>query len=199
MYETIINACFVAAKGKEAAERAMRHSMQKSYRDLHRVSEINKQKVVLKWDTTVDISKVPEFKAALEEFTGNKGREITSWTPETVEKRLEEIDKRYGQKVSTGLQFGLIAIYRHASEIAHGTFFGAMFILGLTNPMGPPKDIHSIASSMRGNLCMLLQMTGHCVESLIVVLAEELKLPELAQEARELTIELSKESAEGAV
>ena len=34
IYETAVNFCFICAKGKEAAEKARRHALQKSFRDL---------------------------------------------------------------------------------------------------------------------------------------------------------------------
>ena len=175
-FETIVNICFICAKGDEAVRRARNHAMQKAYRDLSRELDISGQKLILKWKGEVELDRHPELRTALSEFTSKKGREITSWTPETVQGQIEVIDARYGKRVSTNLQFALMSIYRHASEIAHGTFFGALFALGLTTPSGPPKSPEELQNQQRQNLSMLLMMLGLAISALIIVLGEELPL-----------------------
>lgn len=194
IYESIVNASFILAKGSEAVERAKQHALQKSYRDTNRELKINDKKLNLKWGGTIDLSENAELQAALARFTSKKGREITSWTPETVKEQIEVIDKKYGTGVSTGLQFALMAVYRHASDIGHGTFFGALFSLGLTSPSGAPKSPEELAKHQRQNLSMLLMMIGLSLESLISILAAELALPEIVAEAHKETQSLKKES-----
>ena len=139
IYETAVNFCFICAKGKEAAEKARRHALQKSFRDLSRKFDIGNLKLQVEWQGKVDLSKNPDLENALKEFTYPNGRENTKWTPENIEQRIEVIDKKYGARVSGNLVFGFTTIYRHASEIAHGTFFGALFSIGLTSPSEKPK------------------------------------------------------------
>jgi hypothetical protein len=124
---------------------------------------------MLKWNGEVKSDSNPELQAALAEFTSKKGREITSWTPETVQEQIETIDARYGKRISTNLQFALMSIYRHESDIAHGTFFGALFALGLTSPSGPPKSPEELQIHQRQNLSMLLMMLGLATSALIMV------------------------------
>lgn len=194
-FETIINICFICAKGDEAARRAKNHALQKAYRDLSRELDINGKKLTVKWNGEVKRDSNPELQAALDEFTSKKGREITSWTPETIQKQIEIIDTRYGKRISTNLQFALISIYRHASEIAHGTFFGALFALGLTSPSGPPKSPEELQNHQRQNLSMLLMMLGLTTSALIMVLAEEMpSLANLVAESKKAVEELQNES-----
>ena len=195
VFETIITICFICAKGDEAVRRAKNHALQKAYRDLSRELDISGRKLMLKWNGEVKSDSNPELQAALAEFTSKKGREITSWTPETVQEQIETIDARYGKRISTNLQFALMSIYRHASDIAHGTFFGALFALGLTSPSGPPKSPEELQIHQRQNLSMLLMMLGLATSALIMVLAEEISsLANLVAESEKAVVELQNES-----
>lgn len=194
IFETIVNACFICAKGDEAVERARRHSLQKAYRDLERELEINSQKVKVSWGGKLDPSAHPELQSALANFTSKKGREITSWTPETVKEQIEVIDAKYGSKASIGLQFALLSIFRHASEIAHGTLFGALFSLGLTSPSKKPESPEELQNHQRQNISMVLMMLGLSLSSLLAVLDEELSLHDLYTESEHEVAELKKET-----
>lgn len=193
IFETIVNACFICAQGEEAANKVRRHSLQKSYRDLDRELEINARKLTLHWTGTVDPSQDPELQASIKEFTAKSGREITSWTPESVKEKIEQISQKYGPRVVYGLQFGLFAIYRHASEIVHGTLFGALFILGLTAPKAPQSQ-EELAYQQRGQLSMILMMLGLSLSSMILVLSEHIVLGELVDESEALVDSLKAES-----
>jgi hypothetical protein len=183
-YETVVNACFVLAQGEPAAERAQRHAAQRAYRDLSREVEINGQTIQLKWSGAPDAPKDVQPQAAVDEFTSRKGREITSWTPETVKERIQAVHSRYGEKASTGLQFGLLAVYRHSSEIAHGSLFGAMFALGLTQPNGPPTSPDDLVTHFRSNTSMLLLLLGMSIDSLLFVLGQELGETDFVEESQ---------------
>lgn len=194
-FETIVNICFICAKGDETVKHAKNHALQKAYRDLSRELYISRQKLSIKWNGNIDPADNPELQTALAEFTSKKGREITGWTPETVQQQIEIIDSCYGKRVSTRLQFALMSIYRHASEIAHGTFFGALFALGLTSPSGAPKTPEELQNQQRQNLSMLLMMLGLSASALIIVLAEEkVSLTDLVTESEKEISELKKVS-----
>jgi hypothetical protein len=194
VFETIVNVCFISAKGDEGAERAKRHAVQKSYRDLQRELNINSQKLTVAWSGQLDPAADPELQAALADFTSRKGREITSWTPESVKEQIAVIDAKYGSKVSVGLQFSLLSIFRHASEIAHGTLFGALFSLGLTSPSDRTSSAEGLQLHQRQNLSMLLMMLGLAMSSLIALLDKELSFPDLYAESEQAVAELRKEA-----
>ncbi len=192
VFETIVNFCFICGGGNEAAARAEAHARQKAYRDLQREVEINERKLSVQWSGQVDLSSNPELKAAIEEFTSSKGRE-RDWTPENVKKRIEAIDAKYGEKVATNLQFALFTIYRHASEIAHGTLFGSLFALGATQPSGPPASSEDMAKYQRQKIAMLLMMLGFSVSSLLKAVATELPIQALIDESDAAITELTKQ------
>ncbi|MDO8432405.1 MAG: hypothetical protein Q7S58_08365 [Candidatus Binatus sp.] len=133
VYLTILNACFICALGPKSAERALRHASQKAYRDLDRELKLNDQKIVIRASSKPKADSDPRLKAAIDEFTWPKGREITQWTPESPVQQLETIGSKYGENVAATLGLSMMMLYRHASEIAHGTLFGVMWSVGVTS------------------------------------------------------------------
>jgi hypothetical protein len=63
---------------------------------------------------------------ALAEFTRKSGAERTTWCDEDIYDRIKIIENRFP---GTNLSFGAstISIYRHSSEILHGTYFGVRY------------------------------------------------------------------------
>src|SRR5205807_4645398 len=138
-FEAIVNTCFIMAEGKAAADRARRHAHQKSYRDLDR--EICGTGLRLVSTAKDEQASNPGLQADLALFTHRNGRENIQWTDENIPERIATIERKYGRASATGLRFALFAIYRHSSEIAHGSLFGALFSLGLTLPGTPQSGV----------------------------------------------------------
>lgn len=84
-----------------------------------------------------------------------------------------------------GLSYGLL-LYRHASEIAHGTLYGPLFAWGAMDLSGPPKSIAVIQSFRVDQSRLILMLVGFSLESLIRISAGELGLPHIADSAREI-------------
>lgn len=184
IYETLVNACFVLAGGPDVAERAWRHSQQKALRDLDRTIELSGKPVVhVRWSGADEVMAHPESKKLLEEFTSRNGREVMSWTPESVLERLEAIRDKHGQDVVMGMILGLY-IYKNASEIVHGTFYGALFALGVTRPPAPTSDEDIIKFQLE-QCKALLMFTAHSMESVVRVCSDVAGQPELAVRATE--------------
>jgi hypothetical protein len=171
LFESIVNVCFICAQGEAAANRAIRHAKQKSYRDLKRELVINERVFTLEWLAHVDIEKDLDLKDALGEFTSKKGREITDWTPETLLEQVKIVDAHYGEEVGVRLQFAFAMIYRHASEYIHGTFFGALHAFGLTDPISPHEDVEA---KRRSDLNSLLLMLTTAIIGMTVTISKEL-------------------------
>ena len=72
------------------------------------------------------------FKASIPEFTAKSDREM-GWTSENIEKRLEVVSVKFSRDLIIPLFCAIEGIYRNASEILHGTYFGSLFMLGLTD------------------------------------------------------------------
>ncbi len=131
--ELAINICYLTAEGPAAAERALRHACQKSFQDLERESKIGENTIRLVCGGRPDPDTVPGLKEDLAEFTSRAGRE-KGWVDESVDGRISVAGARFGNPLVTKLHFARFMVYRHSSEILHGTLFSAMYFFGLTMP-----------------------------------------------------------------
>lgn len=191
VFETVVNCCFILASDEEVAQRARRHAEQKTFRDLHRELTISGKTLVARTaGRSEDLAEDTSLKEALAEFTSQKGHEITAWTSESLVQRIEAVGAAYGEDVQMELQFALFGVYRHASEIIHGTLFGALFSLGFTTPGGPPASMEDLAKHRLELLSLVLLMAGMAISAMIAVLAFELKDRTLLERAAEAHKEL---------
>jgi hypothetical protein len=185
IYETAINACFLLTKPFELSARANVHAKQKSLRNLVRRIEIAGTPLFeFKLGGADELMQEPVHKQWLDEFTSKSGREITSWTPENVQQRLADVHQTFGAEATKGLAFGLL-LYRHASEIAHGTLYGTLFSWGATEPNRPLKSPSDLGVFRRAELRHLLKLVCFSLESLIRVSSIALDAPSLDTSAKE--------------
>jgi len=132
--------------------------------------------------------KHPEHQEWLKKFTSKSGKEITSWTPENVQQRLEATYLKFGHEAARGLAFGVL-LYRHASEVAHGTVFGTLFSWGAMEfgePLTSPSDIGRFR---RKELRSLMKVVSYSLESLIRIVSSEIRTEDLALGAEKARID----------
>ena len=171
---SIINAAFILAEGEKLADRAQRHAIQKSVRDLDRLIEAGSIKVAIRWSGTDELKrKFPELESLLREFARANGKEITKWTDESEHQKIELIAHRYGDRVGGFLLMGMAVIYRHGSEIAHGTLFGQSWHLGFTTPGDYPLDQEELNLGPRKRAVTMLAALGFCVFAFVDILSRE--------------------------
>lgn len=167
IYETSVNACFLLTNPEAISERAHAHAKQKALRNLTRAIELAGDVIFeFKPQGAEEFLGNSQHQAWLSEFTSRSGREITSWTPENVQQRLEAVYLKFGESKTRGLAFGLL-LYRNASEIAHGTLFGTLFSWGameIGRPLRAPEDLGRFR---RREFRHLLRLVSYSLESLI--------------------------------
>jgi hypothetical protein len=142
--ESLVNVGFICAKGDEAILKSKKYALQKGYRDLFKGIKIKDFEIksgLTNYQTVLETSSPQNIKDALAEFTTAKGKEITSWTSETVKQKLEVIGEKFGLGVTGFLTFAFFNIYRDVSEIIHGSYYGVRLYLGIQN-----RDINSFKS-----------------------------------------------------
>lgn len=184
IYETSVNACFLLTDPKALSARASTHAKQKALRNLIRAIELAGDRIFeFKAQGTEELLSDPKHQEWLKEFTSKSGREITSWTPENVQQRLEAAYLKFGDEDMRGLAFGLL-LYRHASEIAHGTLFGTLFSWGAMELGSPLRSLNDIGKFRRRELRHLLKLVSFSLESLIRVVASVLGTREVSICAR---------------
>lgn len=185
IYETSLNGCFVLTNPRELSGRASTHAKQKALRNVVRAIEVAGETVFrLEMRGAEEVLQHPEHRKWLDEFTTKSGREIASWTPENVQQRLEAVYQKFGSTDSRGLAFGLL-LYRHASEIAHGTLFGTLFSWGameLGERLTRPEDLAIFRAK---ELKHLIKLVAHSNESVVRILSSALGEPSLGEAAFE--------------
>ena len=187
--EAIINISFICVKGKKVAKRAYRHYMQKSIRGIIQDIDFKERYLGEVYSIKFEPNKSPVIKAAVDEFTGKKGREITAWIPESLQARVDAIAEKYGKKLSKPLEVVIDSIYRDSSELIHGTFYGAMFSFGWAKV---PKELLSPPVSLKEyyqeHISMVLFLISGAISTLIKILSKELPLKQISDESHKLYI-----------
>jgi hypothetical protein len=131
--ELSVNICFLIVEGETSANRAIQHARQKSYRDLERESKIGNTIIKEVFSGRPYISKTEKLQSDIDEFTSRTGRE-KGWTDLSIDKRIERVGDKMGASVLNALHFSRFMVYRHSSEILHGSLFGVLYFYGLTSP-----------------------------------------------------------------
>ena len=125
--ETAINAAFISVGGDPLADRAIRHMRQKRWRDLNREARIGDLQITTSRDIGMQIEDFPGLREALDEFTRSKrGTEVREWTDVSLENRIAAISAK-SRRGGIGLGSAFFGIYRPASELLHGSYYGVNF------------------------------------------------------------------------
>jgi hypothetical protein len=170
---TAINACFIFAEGEPMGARAHRHALQKGIRDLDRELNAGGLKLTLKWAGADAAKSAPDFSSLLQEFTTSRGKEQKHWTTETIEQQIAAISRKYGERLAGFMLVAMMVIYRHASEIAHGTLFGEWWHLGFTPPGPYPQTRDDLNLGPRGRASLMMACLSFCVYSVVSISAKE--------------------------
>lgn len=147
IFETAVNACYIIAAGKNTSVDAHQHAQAKAQRDCNRESRIGDSVIKISYVDSSGAIIPPELKTDLRKFETNKGKE-KPWTKLSVDARILFVGKRYGKHVLNILHMARFVIYRHSSEILHGTVFGCKYFLGLTEPSSKDNVDNSLAHSI---------------------------------------------------
>jgi hypothetical protein len=131
--ELAVNICFIVARGTDAAERALRHTRQKAFRDLDRQSKVGEDFIRIFCSRIPDPVNVDGLPEALADFTTARGAERHLWVEDSIDDRIATVGQ-LDPLVLSDLHMARFIVYRHASEVLHGTHFGVHHCFGLTDP-----------------------------------------------------------------
>jgi hypothetical protein len=165
------------------------HAAQKAVRDLDRKSTIGGQTIHLRSTALNDIELSQKIKESIEEFTACSGRE-KGWTDLSIDARCEKIGLVLGSKILTPLHWARFAVYRHSSEILHGTFFSATFFMGLTDPAGAPASPKEWLTRIAGQHLMLLMATMLSLLAVAKAVSATFDTPDLATQSEQQLTDL---------
>ena len=156
--ELAVNICYILAEGPSEAERAVRHARQKSYQDIKRESEISNAIIRLTHSNRPDPSAIEGLEADIAEFTSRSGRE-KGWVDLSIDKRIEIAGTKFGDSILNKLHFARFMVYRHSSEILHGTFFSALYFFGVTSPNNKQRTLSEAVEFIGQQQTMILLAT----------------------------------------
>lgn len=151
---------------------AKMHALQKQYRGLLREINVDGVGFRLEWSGRDQVQMTGELRQALDAFTTPTGREVTNWSKKSPSHRIAEIKRKYRSHKHAGLVSGLFALYRDASEVAHGSLFGVLVHLGLNSPRRLPFTVDGVRShhrSLIGLAKLSLGVTLHDVFTIVAL------------------------------
>lgn len=177
--EGAINIAYIVASGVEVAAQARRHALQKTFRDFDRKGEFGGVRFEIGASSSPDPSQIAGLPEALAEFTRKNGTERTSWTDESLDGRIQLIAKRFPK---ANLSFGGsgLAIYRHSSEILHGTYFGSIYFWTAGTWFRPSRETIEYLLLVN-HFTAVFGATLYAVYGLIEILRQEYRLPALRE------------------
>jgi hypothetical protein len=177
--EGSVNISFIMAGGKEVAERADRHAQVKAYRDLSREWDSGGWQMSMGYSASVPPEEAARLDAMAVEFTTPKGRE-KGWTAETLKQRLDAIATVFPGTAMISLNASAFNIYRHASEVIHGSYYSAVYFWGLTSPgRGAPRSKDDFKLTLLDHQFSVLMSVIFAYAGLIECFASYVGLPEL--------------------
>ena len=131
------------------------------------------------------------MKDNLEEFTRpRRGRE-KDWIDISIDDRIGVAGAALGNDVLIRLQGARFSVYRHSSEILHGTFFGAIFFLGSSGPKKPGNP-GEMLEQMAQNHMLLLQAADLSISAVIIAFHQKYGFAAVLKANTELTKETGK-------
>lgn len=130
IFEGSINAMRVALGDEDTARRAVSHWEQKAFRDLDRTSEIGAFSLNFRSSAIGNIDVPDSTLDAVKEFSRKNGKEVMEWAEEDLVSRIDMIMRKVPTSNALCIQMAFTGIYRHSSDVLHGTFAGAMHTLG---------------------------------------------------------------------
>jgi hypothetical protein len=185
-FELSVNICYIAASGVEAARRADRHAMQKTYRDMQRKGEVGGVRFEVSRRNVPNFKEIPGLAAAIEEFT-RKGKELADWTPLNISDRIEAV-KRVDNSAALSLSGASASIYRHASELLHGTYFSVVYFWSANS--GPAHTPEQFEERWKEHFLTIFTALFFSAHAVIGVFSRQFNIPSLARTNRELSRKL---------
>jgi hypothetical protein len=183
--EGTINALYILAVGSDASEKAMRHALQKSYRDMTHINRFYQLYLEDKADVFADIEPSDSIQEALDEFSTKHGKELPYWTPKSLHDRIEVVDKVFGTQPAAMLRIATSAIFRHSSEVLHGTLYGALYALHqvpIPQDAKSPADLEVKNRQSISTMCLLIICL---IDQLVIALSNEIDDASFVRKSRD--------------
>ena len=190
IYETSINVLYITATNFDAMEEMVEYTKQKSKFESARSIAIDKESVAFVFDGekhSVSFGKTNSI-----DMKGDP----RDWTKENLSRRINIINKKYGDMVSRFLQVAHLTIYRTSSDIVHGTLYGMKHSLGIVNKSDDSFSIEGMLNHNFSAIITLLLTVSQCVYSIIYAFDKEIGLSDYEKQYNELLLQFLKQGQE---
>ena len=187
IYETTINVLYITATNFEAMEDMINYTKEKSKHDSARSIATDKEAVFFHFDGekhSVGFSKNNPIKM--------KG-DPRDWTHDNINKRINLINKKYGDTVSRFIQIAHLTIYRTSSDVLHGTLYGMRHSLGIVNKKDESFTIEGMLHHNFGVIITLMLTISQCIYSIIYAFDKEIGLGDFEKSFNKLLGEFLRE------
>jgi hypothetical protein len=190
-----LNLGYFSVHGKQAIDKALKHAHQKSYRDLHRNLELDDIKIFIGLNNLDKVEMPSKLEKAIEEYTTTKGNEERSWTgdkKDNVFRKIKQIRQKHGKSIGMAMAMGTFEIYRHSSEILHGSIFGSMYAMGITElRQNWPKSVVDREKHAYTELSLLLNVLCLLCNASLRIIFKHYPDEQMEKEASELSDKLN--------
>ncbi len=188
--EATINVAFIMASGPKVAHLARQYTLQKYYRDLNREAEVANTRIQIQHTNAPNPSSIPGLQDALKMFTTKKGKEIKMWARETRDQKIEIVCDKYGKSVAWGLATANFSVYRDASEVIHGSHFGANYFWQPSLSSNPNSNFDNAIEHLFHHFLLVFTSTYFSVDSMFKIFDIEYDTPKIISESDRLFNEL---------
>ncbi|MFT5213582.1 MAG: hypothetical protein ACI9JT_001946 [Polaribacter sp.] len=186
-----LNIGYFSVKGQSAIDKALKHAHQKSFRDLNRDFNIDDIRIFIGLNNIESVEMPEKLKEAIEEYTTENGKEERAWTGDNVFKKIKLIRQRHGKGIGISYAMATFEIYRHSSEVLHGTMFGSMYALGITElRQNWPKDNVDREKHVYTELSLLLNVLSLLTSATMSIILSHYPNEELEAEVKKLSLNL---------
>jgi hypothetical protein len=178
--ETLVNACYLLAEGEPAVKRILEHNIQRQLRDIHKNVKLTETGFAISTPDYDEIKLDEKLRALMEEYGDSQGFS-KAWTKKPLRARLQSVDRKFGTSVGGPLRVAYVLLYSNASEIAHGSLYGAVYASGATD--GPwPEDVEDHINRVKvGDLSVLMLVLGSAIHSVLLAVTADYPVPEVVE------------------
>lgn len=180
LYETSINVLYITATNFQAMDEMIEYTKQKTTFESARSISIDKTTVSFVFD-----GKNHSVGFGKENSIDMKG-DPRDWTKQNLSRRINSINKKYGDMVTHFLQVAHLTIYRTSSDIVHGTLYGMRHSLGIVNKKDESFSIEGMLNHNFGAIITLLLNVSNCIYAILYAFDKEIGISLYEQKYKKL-------------
>jgi hypothetical protein len=174
--ERSINLCYLLLCDEDDFTNYIEYSLQKAYR-----ATCKKVDTLSLLGIDLAIKEPSELLSPmLKKYTRKSGKEIPKWTELSFSDRLSFVQEKTGNLFDAFTVSSCKNIYEDASEVSHGTLYGALFIIGIfegaRSPDAVSQFINYYLSIVFFNCSLLIDKLLHVIRDQKIIDVESLLL-----------------------